>query len=200
MQWCLVVRLVVGWKPAWPFPDEVGRSVSLRVHPDMQVDVGEFREAAQAAGSAHFLKKTWRAVAPLAVLDKVPLVQLLEATFASPNCKFMHSQLLWGLACKLEERMMLALKRGCDSDANMSVRVVDILSVIDKPQRLCNELFKHVFAGQEHFKRFRSLSLTCDKAQVSGLGLLAGAICAPDGHAALMTVQVLLGTANHAVC
>jgi hypothetical protein len=35
------------------------------------------------------------------------------------------------------------------------------------------------------------MSLTCDKAQVGGLGLLAGAFCCPDGHAALSVIQAL---------
>ena len=70
-----------------------------------------------------------------------------------------------------------------------------MLDVLDDPRRLSNELLKHILAGREHFKSFRSLSLTMDKAQVNGLGLAAGGIVAPDNVAALSVIQVF-GNSN----
>lgn len=190
--WHVQVRLVPAWSPPWPFTNSSGQMVRLNISPDLGVDISSLRTVAQAPGALSFVRVWWECVLPGVEGDRISVVALLEHISMHPRCAPFFAQVVWQLAKTLEDRLEQALRTGGTAGSSLTLRVSDIADVIDDPRRLCNELFKHVFAGQCHFQRFNSLSITVDKAQVGGLGLFAGGILAPDGHAALSVVQAFL--------
>lgn len=124
------------------------------------------------------------------------MFSFLEHISCHQKCIPFFAQVLCGMASRLEEVLLRALRSGAQAGTSLNLCFISILDVIENTRHLCNELVKHAFAGQKHFEKFSSLSMCMDKAQVSGLGLYAGAILAPDGHASLSVIQVALGCAR----
>jgi len=189
--WAITVQCVEKWQPSWPLKGQPqGAFISMPVNAALLVDVSQLRVKAQSSGDGSLLKKWWKALATGVNCDTMPLLSMLQVIALKTDCIAMYSQVVWHIARRLEERCFLGLNRGYEEGSSLRIAVISIEDVIEDTRRLCNELAKHVFAGLQHFKPFRNLALTCDKAQVGGLGLQAGAFCSTDGHAALSVIQV----------